>query len=113
MNAIRTKHNPAGMTLLRLMIVPSHAGLVAEHVAFLVRRLKSTVNKVLSLRDNSPLSTLLQVIIFSFLCNNFFSACGLFVQKYFYICEQIYLLKTCRFRWVKKHPGIIFTLLGD
>jgi len=57
MSKIFTQLNPAGMTLMRLNIVSSHAGLCAVFV-FPVRRLKPTVNKVLSLRDTSPLKTL-------------------------------------------------------
>ena len=63
--ACHVSTNPAGMTLLRLIIVSSHAGLCAAFVAFPVRRLKPTVNKVLSLRDISPLTTLLQLANFS------------------------------------------------
>ena len=65
MSDIRVSQSPAGTTLCNHYKYRPCGTWVACVVVF-VRRLKPTVNKVLSLRDSSPQTTLLQVIIFSF-----------------------------------------------
>ena len=53
-NDIQAQHSPAGTTLCRSVQVSSLRDL-ADCVASLSRRLKPTVNQVLSLRDFQPL----------------------------------------------------------